>query len=173
MKLKMSSYYLQPSLYHTNTTVMKLFKTAAIFLSLLFVAQSAIADPGIPDRDEALDMFKSYVNNMVHKVEKAEAPELKRKIMNDSFDKIILALDEAVSMGVVSAKDQQAVATLRKSIQEKKNELRGIKGFKRVADNKLNNFANYVQQDLEQADTVTFTISATLLVLIIILLLLL
>ncbi|MCW9707204.1 hypothetical protein [Fodinibius salsisoli] len=152
---------------------MKLLKIATVFLSLLFIAQPAVATPDLPDRDEALDLFKGYVNNMVQKVEKVEDPDLKREIMNDSFDNIITALDEAVSMGIVSQKDQKAVAALKKSIQEKKNELQGLKGYKRVANNNLNNFANYVQQDLEQADTITFSLSATLLVLIIILLLLL
>jgi ribosomal protein S20 len=152
---------------------MKLLKTATVFLSFFLIAQSAVAAPDLPDRDEALTMFKSYVNTMVQKVEKAKNPDLKRKVMNESFDNIITALDEAVSMGIVSPKDQKAVATLKQSIQEKKNELQGLKGYKRVANKNLNNFANFVQQDLEQADTITFSLSATLLVLIILLLLLL
>lgn len=76
-------------------------------------------------------------------------------------------------MGVASEKDKEAIKSMRANIQEKKNELNGEEGYQKVTDKKLNNFANYVQQDLEQADTVVISISATVLAAILVLLLLL
>lgn len=150
---------------------MKLFKYTVMLLAFLFATQSATAS-AIGDRDEALDMFKTYINTMVQKVEKAKKPAKKREILNNSFDEMTAAFDKALSFGVVSKKDRKAINTFKADIEQKKNELNGLDGYKKVANNNLNDFANYVQQDLEQADTVTFSISAVLLVLIIILLLL-
>ena len=151
---------------------MKLFKYSVLLFSFLFMTQAVTAS-GIGDRDDALDMYKKYINNMVQKVEKAENPARKREILNNSFDEMTSAFDQALSFGIVSEKDRKAINTFKADIQQKRNELNGLNGYKKVANNNLNNFANFVQQDLEQADTVTFSISAVLLVLIIILLLLL
>lgn len=151
---------------------MKIIKSSVFLFALLLSAQT-VAASGVGDRDDALSMFKSYVNAMVQKVEKAKDPAEKRAIINRSFDKLTTAFEQAQNFGLVSEKDKKAIHLFKTDIQQKKNELNGKEGYRRVANNNLNNFANYVQQDLEQADTVNITISATLLVLIIILLLLL
>lgn len=152
---------------------MKLFKSTILGLALLVAFQSGAFASSASDRGKALDMFKKYVNNMVQRVEKAEDPDKKREILNNSFDNMISAFNTVSNMGIASSKDQKALNTLKSNILEKKHELNGSNGFRRVADKRLDNFANYVQQDLEQADTVTITISATLLVIILVLLLLL
>lgn len=152
---------------------MRVLKSTILLIALFFIAQSAAVASSVSDRDKALDLFKKYINNMVQRVEKAEDPAKKREILNNSFDNMISTFNTVRNMGLVSQRDKEALTTLKADIKEKKKELNGLDDYRRVADNKLNNFANYVQQDLEQADTVVISISASLLVAIIILLLLL
>lgn len=152
---------------------MRVLKALTLSFLLLFTTQSLAIANGAADRDQALKMFKKYINNMVQRVEKAKDPAEKRSIMNESFGNMITVFDKVKAMGIVSEADRKAVTSLKSNIVEKQNELRGLKGFKKVPDQKLNNFANFVQQDLEQAETVTITISVTLLVLVLALLLLL
>ena len=152
---------------------MRVFKSTILFIALFFTAQSLAVASSVSDRDGALDLFKKYINDMVQRVEKAENPARKREILNNSLDGMVSTFDTVLDMGLASQNDKEALITLKADIQEKKNELNGLEGYRRVADNRLNNFANYVQQDLEQADTVVISISATLLAIIIVLLLLL
>lgn len=152
---------------------MKVLKSTIVFVALLFLVQTVAAASSPTDRDKALDMYKEYVNNMIHRVEKVEDPIEKRKVLNNSFDNMISALETTLAMGGISQKDKNAINTLKADIRDKKNELNGKNGYDRVADNKLNNFANFIQQDLEQADTVTISLSVTLLIVIIVLLLIL
>ncbi|NGP77556.1 hypothetical protein G3570_12985 [Balneolaceae bacterium YR4-1] len=147
---------------------MKIFKTFGLLILLLIGFQlSAIAQG-----NDATAKFKKYINNVVQKVEKAESPDQKRSILNDSFDNMIDTFDKVSGMKGVSEDNKAAIAKFRSTIVEKKNELNGNNGFAAVKNNQLNNFAHYVQQDLEQADE-TITISVTVLLLIIIILLLL
>lgn len=73
---------------------------------------------------------------------------------------------------MVPETDKEALAGFKNDLIEKKNELNGQDGFAKVPDNRLNDFAQYVQQDMEQADRVV-TISLTTALLIVIILLLL
>lgn len=121
---------------------------------------------------DAQARFKKHINSVVEKVENTEKPTQKREILNESFQNLIGAIEKVETMKVVPATDKEGLASFKANIQEKKDELNGINGFKKVPDNNLNNFANFVQQDLEQADS-TVTISVTTLLLIILILILL
>ena len=147
---------------------MRTFKTFGSLILLLIGFQLSAFAQG----SDATAKFKKYINNVVQKVEKAENPDQKRSILNNSFDNMINTFDKVSDMKGVSEDDKAAIAKLRSTIIEKKHELNGSNGFDAVKNNQLNSFANYVQQDLEQADK-TITISVTVLLLIIIILLLL
>lgn len=139
-----------------------------IFCGVLVLATSSI---GYGNSDDATKKFKSYINKTVQKVESAETPGQKRAILNESFDTMLEAFERVESMDRIPAADKEGVAGLRRDIQEKSNELNGRDGYRRVSDSQLNKFANYVQQDLEQADkTITISITTLLLIIIIILL---
>ncbi|SHG16139.1 hypothetical protein SAMN05443144_12062 [Fodinibius roseus] len=145
---------------------MKTFNT--IILSVAFIlATSAVS---YAQSDHANKKIKTYINNMVQKVETAEEPGQKRAILNKSFDKMIEAFDRVESMSRIPEKDKEGIALLKTSILEKQQELNGDKGFKRVADRQLDSFANYVQQDMEQANTITISVTTLLLIIIILLL---
>lgn len=152
---------------------MKGLKLSIIFSAIFLLVQTVAVGNDTLDRDDALDLFKQHINKIVERVEKAEDPAQKRDILNSSFDKMISTFDKVLNRELASSDDREAIKALKANIQEKKNELNGTEGYRKVADNKLNNFANYVQQDLEQADTVVISISATLLAVILVLLLLL
>ncbi len=138
-------------------------------LTLLLVGLSApikAQNSGDPET-----MFKKHINKMVESVEKTDAPDEKRVILNNSFDDLIGAIEKVESMKAVPETDKEGLAVFKADIQEKKNELNGVNGFSPVANNNLNNFANFVQQDLEQADTVTIGVTTLLLIIIHLLLL--
>jgi len=81
-------------------------------------------------------------------------------------------LNKVLSSGLISENDRIGIEQFKTILQEKQNELEGSNGYDRVPDAQLNAFANYVVQDMEQADT-TITISVVVLLLIIILIVLL
>lgn len=147
---------------------MKNFKSTCFLLILFLGLQTA----AFAQADRATTKLKKYFNDVVQKVEQAEQPEMKRQILNESLEDLRTALDKVADMQSISEEDQTAIAQLRANVTEKQNELNGLNGFEGVKNNQLNNFANFVQQDLEQADE-TITISVTVLLLIIIILLLL
>lgn len=120
---------------------------------------------------DAETMFKKHINKMVVSVEKAETPDAKREVLNDSFDDLISAIEKVESMKAVPETDKEGLKVFKADIQDKQSELNGINGFSPIANNNLNNFANFVQQDLEQADTVTIGVTTLLLIIIILLLL--
>ncbi|HLR31285.1 MAG TPA: hypothetical protein VK074_02270 [Fodinibius sp.] len=146
---------------------MKISKIIIFSVTLIL----ATATAGYGQSDEASERIKTYVNKVVQKVERAEDSDQKRAILNDSFDKMTEAFDRVASMEGISSGDKEGIDVLRKDIQEKRNELNGLDGYNRIADNQLNKFANYVQQDMEQADTITISVTTLLLIIIILLLL--
>lgn len=140
--------------------------------SVLTLAMVGLASPlSAQKAGDAESMFKKHINKMVESVEKAETPDSKREILNDSFDDLIGAIEKVEGMRAVSETEKQGLQVFKEDIQNKKDELNGNNGFSAVPNNSLNNFADYVQQDLEQADTVTIGVTTLLLIIIILLLL--
>jgi hypothetical protein len=70
------------------------------------------------------------------------------------------------------AAEKESIDDLRSRLQEKVDELNGQNGYTAVPDGQLDTFADYVQQDFEQADRV-LTIGVTTALLIVLILLLL
>lgn len=118
------------------------------------------------------EQFKKYINNVAQEAELADNAEEKRTILNESFNKLLKAVNRIEKMKHISEEELSGIAKLKNNIQEKKNELNGLDGYKRVKDGQLDNFTDYVQQDLEQANTY-ITLSLGLAVIIAILLLML
>ncbi|HEY6626973.1 MAG TPA: hypothetical protein VIZ21_08455, partial [Ignavibacteriaceae bacterium] len=95
----------------------------------------------------------------------------KREILNEAFNSMNKVLDKVLSSDLISESDYAGIEQYKATLQEKQNELEGINGFERVPDTQLNTFADYVVQDMEQADS-TITISVIALILIILLIVL-
>ncbi len=141
--------------------------TTFFIITLLALSTSLTAQT-----KDAHTTLKKHINNMVQKVETVDDPNEKRKILNNSLDDLITAVERVESMNGISSEDKTGLAEFKSSLQEKHNELNGYGDFTRVKNSQLNNFANFIQQDFEQADRV-ITISLTTALLIIIILLLL
>jgi ABC-type transporter MlaC component len=120
---------------------------------------------------KANDMFKNYINRVVQRVKKAKTPQKKRELMNHSFNRMLKAFDRVTHIKQLSEADQAGLKKLSNNIKQKKYELNGTHGYERVADSQLGHFANYFQQDLEQANTVTISITVLLLIIILVVLL--
>lgn len=121
---------------------------------------------------EASKTFKNHLNDVVQQVEQEENADDKRALLNQSFDKMINAFEKIENMNRFSDEELSAIAQLRENIRDKKNELNGLEGYRRVSDLELDEFANYAQDDFEQADrTLTIGLTTALLIVIILLLL--
>ncbi len=140
--------------------------------SILVFSLMALLSPLQAQSDRGQDIIKNSINEMVSDVEKADNAADKRVILNKSLDKLITAIDRVEAMKAVPDSDKTVLSSFKEDLSEKKNELNGMDGYRKVPNNQLNNFANFIQQDFEQADKfVTLSLSTVLLIVIILLLL--
>lgn len=116
--------------------------------------------------------FKQFFNNTAVKVKEAQSPQEKREILNNAFERMENTLSKIAALKDISESDKEAVGSIIAKLKDKHDELNGINGYQRVADSQLDKYADYVQQDAEQADQ-WVTISVTTLLLVAILLILL
>ncbi len=131
----------------------------------IVVAMFVIAGPAISGERSDL---QNFFNSAAMKVKAATNPAEKREILNSSLNKMSKALEIAENSPLVSEKDKTGIKRFESTLIEKQDELAGRNGFERVPDQKLNNFADYVVQDTEQASQY-ITISVVTLLLIILL----
>lgn len=119
------------------------------------------------------EQIKDHVREIVQTVKAAPNADEKRALLDEKLRDMMSALDRAEQMAAPSSSDQSGVDALRSRLQEKIDELNGQNGYETVPDDQLNNFADYVQQDFEQADrTLTISLVSGLLILILLVLLL-
>lgn len=141
-------------------------------LSYAVVLILSVQSFAIAQASDSNDKLKKYINDVVQKVEETESADEKRAILNNSFDKMLAVFDQVEKMSRFSEDELAQVTELKKVITERKDELNGENGFEAVQNSQLNNYANFVQQDMEQANTY-ITVSAGLAIVIVLLLLLL
>ncbi|MEX0660285.1 MAG: hypothetical protein WD381_00850 [Balneolaceae bacterium] len=146
---------------------LKFIKTLIVSVFFGLILQSTV----IAQSSDASEKFKEYFNEVVHKVEREDDFDQKRVVLNESFENMMTAYKRVSSMNGISAEDQKGITELQKNISAKMDELNGRNGYDMVADAQLNDFANYAQNDLEQANAVTISLTTVLLVVIILLLL--
>lgn len=144
---------------------LKIFMVIIIAMCTNYQLQAADNLTGVQNR------FKQYFAKTSADVKNAENPSAKREILNNSFDNVRSVLGKVSLLPGISDQDKSAVNSISKSVEEKQYELNGLNGYERVDDSKLNDFADYVRQDMEQAET-WVTVSITTLLLAAILLLL-
>ncbi|MCC5942155.1 MAG: hypothetical protein JJU37_11500 [Balneolaceae bacterium] len=137
-------------------------------LILLFAIQSV----AIAQSTNITETFKKHFNETVQQVHQTDDADEKRMILNESFSKMIVAIDRIESMTDLTEDESAQLSSFRSDISEKQNELNGLDGFDEILDEDLDDFSNFSQDFMEQANR-TITIGATTLLLIIIILLLL
>lgn len=145
--------------------VIKSTKYLSFVTALLFATQAWALNDGD-------DKIKKYVNGVVQEVVEADNAEDKRAILNKSLNKLIDVFDRVENMKNFSPDEVAGVVALKSDLIDRRDQLNGINGFARIPDNQLNNYASFVQQNMEQADTY-ITLSAGLAIVIVLLLLLL
>jgi hypothetical protein len=110
--------------------------------------------------------LQKYFSKTAKEVKSNENPTEKREILNQSFNKALIALNKVQSSGLISEDESNGIESIKANVQEKQDELLGNNGFTRITDSQLNDFSNYVVEDMEQASV---TISLLALVVIVIL----
>lgn len=115
--------------------------------------------------------LQKHFSDVANKVKATENAAEKRAILENSFKDMSEALDKVQSSFLVSKEDKDGIENLKATLKENQDELAGINGYERVPDSQLNNFSNYVVQNMAQADQViTISLVAALLIIIIIIL---
>lgn len=117
------------------------------------------------------DNLQSYFNDTACKVKATADPSQKRAILGERLENMSKALNKVESSPLVSEGDRAGIDRFKAILQERQNELAGTDGFDRVPDEQLNAFADFVVQDMEQADrTITISLVTLLLIIIIVIL---
>jgi hypothetical protein len=129
------------------------------FIILMFVL-------AIPVNAGGKDKLQKYFNDAALKVKATENASEKREILNESFESMSKALDKIQNSGLISKDDRIGIERFKAALREKQNELAGINGYERVSDEQLNNFSNYVVHDIEQAQMITISLAALLLIIL-------
>ncbi|MDZ7719893.1 MAG: hypothetical protein U5K72_13835 [Balneolaceae bacterium] len=147
---------------------MKTIRLLITSIFLLFAVQSM----AVAQSTNITETFKKHFNETVQEVQQAESADEKRLILNESFTKMIDAIDRIESLANLSEEETAQLQSYKLGIEEKQNELNGLDGFDEVQDEDLEDFSNFSQDFMEQADrTVTIGVTTVLLILIILLLL--
>ena len=141
-------------------------KTIMAFVSILLMFVLVI-----PASAGGKEELQKHFKNVANKVKATENVTEKREILNESLQKISKALNTLENTGMISEKDQIAVNGLKATMQENQDELAGTNGFERVSDDQLNNYSDYVVQNMEQAEMITISLVSLLLIIILVVLL--
>ena len=142
-------------------------KTRTVFgiIVMMFVAVQAGNAGGKED-------IQKYFNNTACKVKATTNPEQKREILDKSLQTMSKVLDLVQSSPLISKEDRAGIDHFKDALQEKQDELTGSNGYSRVPDVQLDAFSDYVVQDMEQAQNISISLVAALLIVIILILLL-
>jgi len=142
--------------------------SARTTLRVIIIMMCVLVYAGIAVGQESV---QKYFNDAACKVKATADPSQKREILNNELQNMSKALDKVRSSPLVSKTDRAAMDRFKTSLQEKQDELAGTNGYARVSDDQLNDFSDYVVQDMEQADkTITISVVTALLIVIIIIL---
>jgi len=131
----------------------------------------AVHSMSVAQSVDITETFKNHFNETVQQVHQAENADEKREILDESFSKMIRAIDRIESRANLSEEESEMLSSYKNDISEKQNELNGLDGFDEIQDEDLDDFSNFSQDFMEQADrTVTIGVTTALLILIILLL---
>jgi hypothetical protein len=127
----------------------------------------------IPTNAGGKDELQKHFSDVAAKVKATENVVEKRAILENSFKEMSETLDKVQGSFLVSEEDQAGIDKLKSILKENHDELAGINGYERVPDSQLNNFSNYVVQNMAQADQmITISLIAAILIVILIILIL-
>jgi hypothetical protein len=147
---------------------MKTLNTFLTSILLVFAFQTA----SFAQSTNITETFKEHFNKTVQEVHETDNADEKRAILNESFDKMIRAIDQIESKASLTEDEIAMLDNYKLGLTEKKSELNGLDGFDEIMDEDLDDFSNFSQDFIEQANrTITIGVTTALLILIILLLL--
>jgi len=147
---------------------MRIIKLIPIFVVITLAMQTV----ALAQSTNVTEMLKTHFNETVQLVQQTENADEKRIILNDSFDKMITAIERIESKTRLTSDEKNILLSYKNDLLDKKNELAGLDGFNQVDDADLDEFSSYSQDFLEQANrTVTIGVTTALLIILILLLL--
>lgn len=133
----------------------------SLLLCLMFPAGKANAESGI----------QKYLNDAAQSIHATADPVQKRAVLDEQYVRLSDGMNMLIESGMLSSGDRTALSQESARLNEMRDELAGRNGFARVPDNQIDQFARFVVQDQEQADTVIIISSVTLLLLLILIVL--
>ncbi len=144
------------------------FRILFVVLAVLILAQPVMAGAGT---DKLEDQLKNYMNEITLKVKSTDDPEQKRAVLNETLLKIVEAVETVEKLPSIPERERLLIARFKRDMQDKYDELNGLNGFERVADEDLDVFTDYVMQELEQArNYITMGLGVFILLIILIIL---
>lgn len=147
---------------------MKTLPTILTSLLLVFAIQTVSYAQSV----NITETFKKHFNETVLDVQATDNSVEKRAILNKSLSKMINTIETIEKRATLTDIEIADLQTYKLGLVDKQSELNGLDGFDRVLDNDLDDFSNYSQNFIEQANrTVTIGVTTALLILIILLLL--
>jgi hypothetical protein len=97
------------------------------------------------------ERYHAAVSAISQEVKQAPDPAEKRRILSDFLDHMENGLQKAETMPSLPDQDRQSLHTVLGKYFAYQAELDGTRGYARVADGDLDEFAAYIRQDMEQA----------------------
>ena len=116
------------------------------------------------------ERLNASINQILENVRETEDPSLKRQMLENFLNRMDRGIGMAEQIG--SKEEVRSLEALRIKVQADRAELNGLQGRDRVADADLNRFANYIQQDMEQASYVYIGTGTLIIILFILIILL-
>ncbi len=116
------------------------------------------------------ERLNASINQIIQNVRETEDPALKRQMLENFLNRMDRGIGMAEQIG--SKEEVRSLEAMRIKVQADRTELNGLQGRDRVADADLNRFANYIQQDMEQASYVYIGTGTLIIILLILLILL-
>src|SRR5262245_30197789 len=122
------------------------------FYALLAAGMLALGAPSIAAPDAAFlqERLKAAMNDVVTDVRAAETPSEKREILHAFLERMDRGLQKAQALHSLSPGDKKSLSAFQGTMQGYQSELDGLEGYDRVDDAGLDDFAGYMQQNLEQ-----------------------
>lgn len=141
-------------------------KTIMAFVSILLVFVLII-----PANAGGKEELQKHFKKVADKVKATENVIEKRELLDESFKKMSKALNTLENTGMISEKDRLSIDGLKATMKANQDELAGTNGFERVSDDQLNNYSDYVVQNMQQAEMITISLVTLLLIIILVVLL--
>ena len=145
------------------------FLSVPALLITLLVAPQAEAT----DLSSSVELrLKASYNEMVQNVRQANDPVEKREVIAGFLNRMDRSMGVIEKMVPASQNAHIQAVAMRETLRGQLAELNGMNTQGPTAGNNLNNFAAYLQQDVERADGIYLSVGAAIIILLILIILL-